>query len=113
MGLGFLDQPLLRIPRAIRALPREPLDTAAPADVLNAEPDKLAGRPDRNMKVPAGAAAARLSPAMRLSFVGHTELQHDDAPIPVNSKWTFDLGQHGAGCLVIFWHLLEVCHESQ
>ncbi len=78
MGVGLLDQPLLRIPRAVCALSREPLDTAAPADVLNAKPDKLSGRPDRNMKVTAGAAAARLGPALRPSFVGHTDLQRDD-----------------------------------
>jgi len=101
MGVGLLDQPLLRIPRAVCALSREPLDTAAPADVLKAEPDKLAGRPHRDMKVTAGAAGARLGPALRPSFAGHTDLQRD-ASIPVNSNWTFDLGQHGAGRLAVF-----------
>jgi len=41
------------------------------------------------MKVTAGAAAARLRPALRPSFVGHADLQRDNAPIPVNAKWTF------------------------
>jgi CBS domain-containing protein len=98
MGLGILNQPLLRIPRAVRALPREPLDTAAPTDILNAEPDKLAGRPYRNMKVTAGAAAARLGPAMRLSFVGHADLQRDSVPIPVNQMgliWSTWCGPFG------------------
>jgi hypothetical protein len=106
MGVGLLNQPLLRIPRAVRALSREPLDTAAPADVLNAKPDKLSSRPDRNMKVTAGAAAARLGPATRLPFVGHTDLPRDDVPIRLNSKWMFDLGQHGAGHLGVFLNLI-------
>jgi hypothetical protein len=58
------------------------------------------------MKVTAGAAAARLGPAMRLSFVGHADLQRDSVPIPVNAKWVFDLGQHGAGLLVVFLSLI-------
>src|SRR4029078_4682725 len=93
-------------PGAFRPLSGEPLDTAAFADVLHAEPDKLVGRPHRDMKVTAGAAAARLGPALRPSFAGHTDdLQRDDASIPVNSNWTFDLGQHAAGRLAVFLSL--------
>jgi hypothetical protein len=58
------------------------------------------------MKVTAGAAAARLGPATRLSFVGHIDLQRKNSTIPVNSNWTFDLGQHGAGRLVVFLKLI-------
>src|SRR5262249_36377759 len=63
MGVGLAYQPLLIVPGAAAALTCDPLDMTFLADIVGAEGDKLALRPNFDVVVLAATGRARLAAA--------------------------------------------------